>query len=146
MEKYLILGHAGHGKDTFASTHAKENELTYSSTSYLIGKEAVYPHMIGYYSSYSDCFKDRANKRKVWFDLINSYNKQNPGKLVEYVLEHSNYYVGMRDIGEVEKCAHLFTKIFYIDSYPRVQWESKESMNFKYEDVKKFNAIRIDNN
>jgi hypothetical protein len=52
------------------------------------------------YDSEEDCFEDRVNHRKAWYDLIYEYNRSDngrPGKLARKLFAEYDIYVGIRD-------------------------------------------------
>jgi dephospho-CoA kinase len=139
--KILILGHARHGKDTVAEMIKEIYGLTFTSSSQAAAEIFLYPrlrHRYGY-NNPQECYNDRVNRRKEWYDEICAYNKEDKARLAKAILERGDMYVGMRDNAEIEECIKqgLFDKIIGVFN-PMMPLESRESFNidmWKYSDV-----------
>lgn len=139
--KILILGHARHGKDTVAEIFRDVGDYSFQSSSMAALEEIIWPK-IGYsYKNKEECFKDRVNNRKLWFDLINEYNREHneeyneecPAKLTVKVLEKNDIYVGMRDIREFKNSVILFDLTIWVDASERLPLEREDSFNIPKE-------------
>ena len=131
--KLLILGHCRHGKDTFAEILQENFKLKFKSSSQaasdiFIYNELKYKYQ---YENEIECFEDRVNHRKEWYDLICEYNKFNRARLAKNILKTSDCYVGMRDISEIKECVNqnLFDLIIWIDASERLPLENSGSFN-----------------
>lgn len=98
--KILILGHAGHGKDTVANILVNKFNLKFLSATEYINEKIIYPALSGKYKDSRSCLLDKDNNRSLWYDLIYDYK----GDIVKEVLEVSDIYVGLRDINMLLKC------------------------------------------
>lgn len=130
--KYLILGHAQHGKDTLAEILNEEIGLRFESSSIAASRLFLFDELKDKYGYQTPerCYEDRINHRKEWFDLIVEYNKDDKARLAKEILKTSNIYVGMRDIEELKECykQNVFDMIIGVYN-PRVPLEDPESFN-----------------
>ena len=129
--KLLVIGYAGHGKDTAATMLGKLLELDCISGSQFACKEIVYPQLksVYGYASPEDCFMDRTSHRQEWFEIIAHYNSVDPMKLTKEVMKEYDIYVGMRSERELLECKRqkIFDLIIWIDASKRVGPEQSES-------------------
>ena len=137
--KILILGEARSGKDTLAEIWNKEFGITFESSSMAAAKLFIYDELkekYGY-TSFEECFEDRMNRRKEWYDLICGYNINDPSKLARHMMQTSDIYVGMRSDVEVLECRDkkVFDLIIWVDAGKRVAPESSESCTVSEEDA-----------
>jgi group I intron endonuclease len=130
--KILILGHARHGKDTLAELIGKKTGLLHKSSSLAAAEIFIFDKLKNKYSysSLSECFEDRVNHRKEWFDLIREYNKEDNLRLVKKILKESDIYVGLRSYEELlaskkQKIFNLIVGIFD----PTKETEDKNSFD-----------------
>jgi len=131
--KLLILGHARHGKDTFAELLNEEFGLSFKSSSQAAADIFLYDKLkdqYGYDSS-EECFEDRVNHRQEWYESICDYNKDDRARLAKSILKISDCYVGMRDDEEVKECMNqeLFDLIIWVDASDRLPLEPETSFN-----------------
>lgn len=129
--KLLIIGHARHGKDTFAELLRDKLGLAFTSSSHFVGEECIWP-MWGKerYPSFEAMFEDRVNNRKLWADLISAYNTPDKTRTARTMLERGyDMYVGMRRMDEFVACNHakLFDYVIWVDASKRLPPESAES-------------------
>lgn len=122
-KKILVLGHGGHGKDSFAEMlHiASQKKLGYTSSSRAMLDE-IYPALVAAkgYTDKEVAFEDRRNNRQLWKELINLYNSTDKTALTRAVLSQTDIYVGMRDDKEFQASKEMFTHIFWVDAAQRV--------------------------
>lgn len=133
--KVLIIGSARHGKDTVAEILSRRFDLKFESSSEAASRLFIYDKLkkkYGY-TSPQECFIDRMNHRKEWFDLIMEYNYDNSSRLAEQIMKYSDMYVGMRSEKELETCKKigLFDIIVGVFN-PRLPIESKDSFNIDF--------------
>ena len=117
--KILILGHARHGKDTFAELLEKHHGLKFASSSEYACEHVVYPILKDEfnYESVAECFYLRGECRDRWKTIISDYNTPNKDRLCRELLATNDIYVGMRDIEEYEASCDFFDRTYYIDRY-----------------------------
>lgn len=127
----LIIGHARHGKDTFAQILADCWGFKFESSSMYCAKNVIFPRLSSKYGykTIEQCFEDRINHRAEWKDLISEYNQEDLTKLTKAILEINNIYVGMRGLDEFQACKEqgLFDLVVWIDDSYRKAPESKDS-------------------
>lgn len=126
--KLMIIGYARHGKDTLA----ERLPLSFESSSMTACRLFLYDTLRGKYgyNSPEECFNDRGNHRKEWYDLIKSYNASDPSRLARDIYRHNDVYCGLRDLEEylVVRDAGLFDLSIWVDASGRLPPESKDSM------------------
>lgn len=144
--KLLIIGHARHGKDTFAEICADLMDLTFVSSSIFVGERCVWPSWgMERYDTFEECFADRVNFRPTWGDLIAAWNTPDKARTARTMLEEGNdMYVGMRRTVELEACVAegIFDYIIWVDAHERHQYEGLDSMDLQRNQA----SIYIDNN
>lgn len=139
--KLLILGSARHGKDTCAEILRDNFGLSFESSSMAACKIFIFDELRDKYGYVfpEECFNDRINHRKEWFDLICQYNQDDKSRLAKEILKRSNCYVGMRDKQEIEACkkGKLFDLIIWIDASERLPTENFDSLTIdkSYADI-----------
>lgn len=142
--KILILGAAGHGKDTVAALVEAQYGLDYSSSSMFVLREVIYPALKDKYNykSERECFVDRVHHRQEWHDLICRYNTPDPTRLTRKLLAENDMYVGLRNRREYLYTCHLYDLVIWVDASERVGGEDDTlSINFDPSSM-----VRIDNN
>ena len=132
-KKILILGHARHGKDTFAEILRDQFGLKFKSSSVAASEIFLYDTLkekYGY-TSPEECFEDRVHHRQEWHELIVDYNKDDRARLAKDILKDADCYVGMRSGLEIDECKKqgLFDIIVWVDASERLPLEPKESFN-----------------
>lgn len=129
--KILIIGHARHGKDTFAQILTDCWGFSFQSSSMYCAEKVIFPVLSSKYGYKTplECFEDRVNHRAEWKDLISEYNQKDLTRLTKGILETSNIYVGMRDFDEFQACKEqgLFDLVVWVDDSYRKSPESKDS-------------------
>jgi dephospho-CoA kinase len=115
--KFLILGYAQSGKDTFADYVVKEYSLKFKSASMLIAEKIIMPKFPGRYSSVEECYADRVNNRSVWAKLLEEYIQEDKAKFAREVFQDSEIYCGLRNPDELiaAKKENLFDLSIWID-------------------------------
>ena len=130
--KYLIIGHARHGKDTVAEMMNNLYGLTFKSSSLAAAEIFIFDILKDKYnySTFIECYEDRVNHRAEWYELIEEYNKDDKARLAKEILKDSDIYVGMRSNAEIEECVRqgLFDKIIGVFNYRK---PSEDSSSFK---------------
>jgi dephospho-CoA kinase len=139
--KILIIGHARHGKDTLAEILNKEFGLTFKSSSMAAAEIFIYATLketYGY-NTPDECFEDRVNHRKEWFDLITEYNSVDKTALAAEILSYNDMYVGMRDSAEIEGCNAKGMFDFVVGVFnPSLPLEAPDSFNIDLWDSSDF--------
>ena len=129
MPKLLILGHARHGKDSFAEILRDDFGLNFMSSSQAAADIFIFDALkdLYGYETPEQCFEDRVNHRQEWYEMICDYNKGDRAKLAKGILKIADCYVGMRDHEEFIASKDLFDLIIYVDAEGR---EKKEKLSF----------------
>lgn len=131
--KFLIIGSARHGKDTFAELLNEFFGFKFKSSSQAAAEIFIYDELKDKYGykTPEECFEDRVNHRAEWYNLICDYNKEDRAKLAKGILERTDCYVGMRDRDEITECLNqkLFKLIIWVDASGRLPLESADSFN-----------------
>lgn len=147
--KVLILGHARHGKDTFAellgisfksSSVAALEIFLFDKLNEIRNSEGLDP-----YESIVEAFNDRGKHRSTWYEQISLYNREDPARLAKAIVSDSDCYVGMRNNIEYQACidSKIFDRIYWVDASARKPRENPTSMSIEYDpDLMTF----IDNN
>lgn len=106
MKKICLIGHARHGKDTVAEMMGKHFGFKHMSSSQAASDIFLYEALKDRYGYRTpiECFEDRVNHRKEWFDMICEYNQSNPGRLASEIMQVANVYTGMRSKREIDAC------------------------------------------
>jgi len=131
--KFLIIGHMRHGKDTFAELLKEQFEFKFKSSSQAAAEIFIYDELKGKYgyTTPEQCFEDRVNHRGEWHDMIWNYNKEDGARLAKEILKIADCYVGMRERKEIQECLNqdLFDLIIWVDASERLPLESPDSFN-----------------
>lgn len=128
----LIIGHARHGKDTTAEMISELTGYKFESSSMAAARIFIFDALKEKYGykDFNECFEDRVNRRKEWYDLICAFNEKDKSSLAKEIMKESNIYVGMRSDEECEKCLQdqVFDIVIAVFD-PRKPLESKDSFN-----------------
>lgn len=142
--KLMIVGHGRHGKDTVCDL-LKGYGYNFTSSS-LHCSQIVFDALKDKYgySTKEECFNDRHNHRKEWFDIITDYNTPDRSRIAKEIYENNSLYAGMRNREEFLQCkeAKIFDYAVWVDASKRLPPEDESSMNIKKEDC----DFCIDNN
>ena len=140
--KLLIIGHGRHGKDTVCEILKHIHGFTFRSSSNFANERVVFPALMYkyWYLTHEQCYQDRANHRREWFDLIRAYNHPDPSRLVRELLEEYDIYCGLRSRDEFESSRHLFDYVIWVDRSDHLPTEPSCELNVADAD------IIIDNN
>lgn len=146
FKKFLVIGHARHGKDTFAEILEEVFGLKFKSSSQAAVDIFIYDALKNKYGykTPEECFEDRVNHRAEWKTMICEYNTPDKAKLAKGILDRSDCYVGMRDKDEIKECLkqNLFEAIIWVDALERLEPEDPSSFNIDKSDA----DFIVDNN
>lgn len=84
--KFMLLGFAQSGKDTFADYVVKEYSLKFKSASMLIAEKIIMPKFPGRYNSVEECYADRVNHRAIWAKLLEEYIEDDKTRFIGNLL------------------------------------------------------------
>lgn len=146
QNKFLIIGHARHGKDTLAELLNEGFGLKFKSSSQAAADIFLFDALKDKYGyeTPEQCFEDRINHRPEWYDMVCGYNENDKALLAKGILTLTDCYVGMRDRDEITECVKqgLFDLIIWVDASDRLPLESPDSFNID----KSCADIIVDNN
>jgi len=134
LPNLIICGHGRHGKDTLADL-LSDNYGYVAKSSSLAACEIFMTELLntkhGFdYRSDQECFDDRHNHRKLWYEEICEYNSEDPARMARGIYQTSNIYCGIRNDVEFYAAQKegLFDLAIWVDASGRgVPEESKES-------------------
>lgn len=147
--KVLVMGYARHGKDTVCELLRDRYGLRFVSSSQFCAERVVFPAVrkmwerfngasptrveqpaVGPYATPLECFDDRANHRKFWFDTITAYNTPDLSRLGREIFQDFDVYCGIRNHREFHalKNAGVFDVAIWVDASGRgLPAEGKDS-------------------
>lgn len=145
--KLMIMGYAGHGKDTVCDILKTEYGFSFKSSSEYAAEKVIMPYMasIGHpYNSVEECMLDKHNHRVIWFNAISEYNRGNPARLIGEVLDQVDIYCGVRCVREFEAARkqNLFDFSVWVDRLEHLPEESTDSCTVR----PGYASYRLDNN
>jgi hypothetical protein len=133
--KFLVIGHARHGKDTVSDLMEKNHGFTHRSSSMHNAEHTVYPVLKDKYGykTVEECFNDRGNHRKEWYDLIAARCSIDPAAIGREIFEVSDIYCGLRNKREFHgiKNNGLVDYTIWVDRSDHLPPESKDSMSLE---------------
>lgn len=143
--KIMIMGHAGHGKDTVCEMLGCHG-YTWASSSAFMCENVVYPTLKEKYNyeSPEQCHADRHDHRKEWYQLIADFNTPDKTALAKAIYANHDVYCGIRHIEEFNsiKAAGLFDCAIWVDASDRLPAEDERSCSV----TKEMADFVIDNN
>ena len=144
--KLVITGQSRHGKDTACEILQESFDYTFTSSSRFVAKLLFQEFKEKYkYLNIEECFEDRHNHRKEWYDFICLYNKEDKAKLSKEIFKENDIYCGIRSTEELQalKEAGLANLIIWIDATERLgKTESNSSITISPKDC----DVVIENN
>ncbi len=144
-KRILVIGHAGHGKDTVCEILRSEFGLTFVSSSMWCATNVVMPafEKTGTtYVSAEECFADRVNHRAFWYNAITEYNSPDRGRLTREIFNAYDIYCGLRNGDELKAAKSLVNLTLWVDASKRVPPEDASSCTIDPSDA----DVIIDNN
>jgi dephospho-CoA kinase len=131
----MVVGYARHGKDTVCEMLNEHFGFTFDSSSYFCAKLFIYDMLKDKYgySSIEECYADRHNHRAEWYDLICSYNEEDPARLGLEIYEHHDIYCGLRNKREFHSLKNMnaFDYSIWVDRSDHLPPEEKSSMTIE---------------
>lgn len=133
--KFLVIGHARHGKDHVGELMGIHFGLGMESSSMHNCENSVFPVLkdkYGYKTA-QECFDDRANHRKEWFDLISARNADDATTVAREMFAKCDIYVGLRSAREFHaiKNSGLVDFVIWVDASKRHPDEGADSFELK---------------
>lgn len=137
--KLMIIGYGRHGKDTAAEILRDVYGYTFTSSSLAACELFIYDRLKDTYGyeSKEECFEDRHNHRKEWYDIISDEGQKDREALSRYILENNDIYVGCRNPEEfyAAKNAGLFDYAVWVDRSHHLPPEDRSSNQMTAKDA-----------
>ena len=134
-KKLLVIGHGRHGKDTVCEILRDEFGYTFESSSQFCSKLFIYNNLKDKYNynSEEECYADRHNHRKEWYDAICDYNVTDGAALGREMFAEYDIYCGLRNKREffAMKNTGVFDYAIWVDRSKFLMPESKDSMSLE---------------
>ena len=144
LPRLLVMGYARHGKDTVCELLRDYYGFCFTSSSRFCAERVVFPALQKRYSAQTmfekpefpiyetaqECFDDRANHRKLWYDLLTAYNTPDLARLGREIFECHDIYCGIRNAREFHalRNAGVFDVAIWVDASGRgMPAEGKDS-------------------
>lgn len=140
MHNVIIFGHKQHGKDTACEYLEAKYGVSFASSSLFACQLFLFEQMRkeGHsYETIEECFTDRVNHRKYWYEAIRDYNTPDKTRLGTKLFSKNDVYCGIRDLEEFRalKAAGMVRLAIFIDASGRLEKEDPESMKMDIEDA-----------
>lgn len=140
LPRLLIMGYARHGKDTVCELLRDDYGFNFTSSSQFCAERVIFPALqeqwkrfrgasptpvarpeAGPYETAQECFDDRANHRKLWYDLITAHNTPDLARLGREIFEDHDVYCGIRNAREFHalRNAGVFDVAIWVDASQR---------------------------
>lgn len=134
-KKLLVIGHGRHGKDTVCEILRDQYNYTFESSSQFCSKLFIYNDLKDKYNytSEEECYADRHNHRKEWYDAICDYNVIDGASLGREMFAEYDIYCGLRNKREffAMKNTSVFDYAIWVDRTDHLPTESKDSMSLE---------------
>lgn len=133
--KLLVVGYGRHGKDTVCEILERNYGLSFSSSSMFCAERFVFDALKDRYkyATVEECYEDRHNHRKTWFDLIAQYNEEDASTLGREIFEEFDIYCGLRNRREffALKNTEAFDYSIWVDRSEHCPPEPMSSMTIE---------------
>lgn len=129
--RILVIGHARHGKDTVSEILRDGYGFSFTSSSMFCAERVIFP-VLRYQYNYDtpeECFDDRGNHRKEWYDLIRAFNSPDAAALGRAIFAEHGVYCGLRHRAEFNalRNAGVFDVSIWVDGSERHPPEDRSS-------------------
>jgi dephospho-CoA kinase len=146
LPKLIIIGHGRHGKDTVCDILQRDYNFKFMSSSQFCNEKVLFPVLspIYGYTTLEECYNDRHNHRKEWYDLIAEHNSDDPARLGKELFSQFDIYCGLRRKEELEALTEqdVCDYIIWVDASKRLPPEDESSCTV----TKDMSDYVIDNN
>jgi hypothetical protein len=131
----MIVGHARHGKDTVAEYLRDRWAFNFTSSSWIIAEELAFEALSDSegYRTVEECYRDRANHRSKWYDMVEAYCRDDPTAFGRLVYSQSEIYCGLRSRREFHalRNANVFDVSIWVDRSDHLGPEPRSSMTLE---------------
>lgn len=135
LPKLMIVGHGRHGKDTVSEILRDKFGYTFRSSSDYCAEHVIFPILgpLYGYKDFTECFNDRHNHRKEWYDLIHEYCKEDNARLGKEIFSKYGIYCGLRHKAEFHSMRNqmVFDFAIWVDRSDHLPEEAETSMSIK---------------
>lgn len=129
--RILVIGHARHGKDTVSEMLRDDYGFSFTSSSMFCAERVIFPALKDQYGyrTVEQCFHDRGNHRKEWYDLIRAFNSPDAAALGRAIFAEHGVYCGLRHHAEFNalRNAGEFDVSIWVDGSERHPPEDRSS-------------------
>lgn len=129
--RFIIMGHARHGKDTACLYLQNQWQRAWIGSSYWAAEHIIMPKFPGRWQSINECYESRFSERAMWFDLIAEFNTPDGARLARAIFNDGyDIYCGMRNRAELKVCraAGIVDHVIWIDASDRLPPEDDSSI------------------
>lgn len=131
LPKLIIIGYGRHGKDTVCDILKEKYNFNFISSSQYCSEKVIFPilsPMYGYKTT-DECYNDRHNHRKEWYDLIANHNADDPSRLGKDILSEYDIYCGLRRKEELQSLIYqdVCDYVIWVDASKRLPPEDESS-------------------
>jgi hypothetical protein len=131
--RLMVFGYKRHGKDTVCEMLRDTYNMKFISSSEYSCNKFIFDAMRvnHFYTTPKQCFEDRDNHRKYWYESIRDYNADDRSRLGREIFDGHDVYCGIRDKEEFMsiKKDRLFDVAIWVNASKRLPPESGDSMN-----------------
>lgn len=129
--KLIVIGYGRHGKDTVCEIIKEHYGYTFTSSSMFCAEKVVFPELTKKYNytTVEECYNDRHNHRKEWFDLIAEYNEPDLTSLGRLLFQEHDIYCGLRRKEELMalQIENVADYTIWVDASERLPPENTDS-------------------
>lgn len=144
--RLIVFGDGRHGKDTACEYLRDRFDLPFASSSWVACELFLFDQLKDEYGyrSKEECYEDRHNHRKLWYEAIRNFNDPDLCRLARHLFANYDVYCGIRHHEEFAAIRKegLADIAVWIDASKRLPPESRESMSLTAKDA----DVVIDNN
>jgi hypothetical protein len=134
LPKLLVVGHGRHGKDTVCEM-LEQYGYTFESSSRFCSKLFIYNDLKDKYSyaNEEECYADRHNHRKLWYDMIHDYCRDDLARLGRNLFAKNKIYCGLRNKREffAMQNEEIFDYAIWVDRSDHLPSEDPSSMSIE---------------
>ena len=135
LPKLLVIGHGRHGKDTVCEILKEKYNFNFESSSRFCSKKFIFNRLkdIYGYNNEEECYADRHNHRKEWYDMISNYCKPDAARLGREIFEAHDIYCGLRNKAEFHAMRNtgVFDYAIWVDRSDHLPLEPITSMTLE---------------